>query len=91
MITEDEIKARGEAFWDSVKSGIPGAEMEHFFIGQGHVMVPGGKRMDTRSGSMSNSPLMRSFIAPPIVRSVTESARQNPSTTPPELTDRNLL
>ena len=46
MITEDEVKARGEAFWDSVKSGIPGAEMEHFFIGQGHVMVPGGKRMD---------------------------------------------
>ena len=46
MITEDEVKTRGEEFWAAVKSGIPGAEMEHFFIGQGHVMVPGGKRMD---------------------------------------------
>ncbi len=46
MITKDEVKARSETFWDAVKSGMPGAEMEHFFIGEGHVMVPDGKRMD---------------------------------------------
>ena len=46
MITEKEVKQLVESFWHDVRSGRPGAEMEHFFIGQGHVMVPGGVRMD---------------------------------------------
>ena len=46
MITEKEVKQLVESFWHDVRSGRPGSEMEHYFIGQGRVMVPGGVRMD---------------------------------------------
>ena len=49
MITDKEVKQLAESFWNDVRSGRPGSEMEHFFIGQGHVMLPEGTFMDLES------------------------------------------
>jgi hypothetical protein len=46
MIGQDQVKSLAKSFWADVISGRPGSEMEHYFVGQGHVMVPGGKRLD---------------------------------------------
>ncbi len=45
MITEQEIKDLGHAFWKIVRSGVHGSNAEHLFVNSG-VLAPNGAWLD---------------------------------------------